>query len=74
MAYDVILDRDVTDGPQHLVEVDDIFFSVTDAKGIMTDVNEVFIYYAQYPLEEMIGKPHNLIRQDEMPGLSLIHI
>ncbi|MBL7285185.1 hypothetical protein FPH17_07785 [Corynebacterium godavarianum] len=68
MAYDVILDRDVTDGPQHLVEVDDIFFSVTDAKGIMTDVNEVFIYYAQYPLEEMIGKPHNLIRQDEMPG------
>ncbi|OFP36209.1 MULTISPECIES: PAS domain-containing protein [Corynebacterium] len=68
MAYEVIIDRDVTDGPQHLVAVDDIFFSVTDAKGIMTDVNEVFMHYAQYPLEEMIGKPHNLIRQVEMPG------
>ncbi|OIR40693.1 hypothetical protein BJP08_09365 [Corynebacterium sp. NML140438] len=68
MAYEVVIKRDAPDGPHHEVDVDHIFFSVTDSKGIMTHVNEVFIHYAQYPEVEMIGKPHNLIRHIEMPG------
>lgn len=68
MADEVVIKRDAPDGPHHEVDVNHIFFSVTDSKGIMTHVNEVFIHYAQYPEVEMIGKPHNLIRHIEMPG------
>ena len=87
MSSRVTLLRDAPEGASHEVDVNDIFFSVTDAKGVMTHVNDVFIKYAQYDADEMIGKPHNLIRSDEMPGgafkimwdtiedgLSLIHI
>ena len=68
MPSRVTILRDAPAGPSHEVDVNDIFFSVTDAKGVMTHVNNVFIHYAQYSVEEMIGKPHNLIRHDEMPG------
>ena len=68
MPSRVTILRDAPKRPSHEVDVNDIFFSVTDAKGVMTHVNNVFIHYAQYSAEEMIGKPHNLIRHDEMPG------
>ncbi|WP_288871978.1 PAS domain-containing protein [uncultured Corynebacterium sp.] len=68
MSSRVTILRDAPEGPFHEVDVNDIFFSVTDAKGVMTHVNDVFIKYAQYSAEEMIGKPHNLIRHEEMPG------
>lgn len=68
MSSRVTILRDAPEGPSHEVGVNDIFFSVTDAKGVMTHVNEVFIRHAQYSAEEMIGKPHNLIRNEEMPG------
>lgn len=68
MSSRVTILRDAPEGASHEVDVNDIFFSVTDAKGVMTHVNDVFIRYAQYNADEMIGKPHNLIRHDEMPG------
>lgn len=68
MSSRVNILRDAPEGASHEVDVNDIFFSVTDAKGVMTHVNDVFIKYAQYDADEMIGKPHNLIRNDEMPG------
>ncbi len=68
MSSRVTIRRDAPEGPFNEVDVNDIFFSVTDAKGVMTHVNEVFIRYAEYSAEEMIGKPHNLIRHPEMPG------
>lgn len=68
MSSRVTILRDAPEGASHEVDVNDIFFSVTDAKGVMTHVNDVFIRYAQYDADEMIGKPHNLIRHDEMPG------
>ncbi|WJY96851.1 PAS domain-containing protein [Corynebacterium fournieri] len=68
MPSRVTILRDAPEGASHEVDVNDIFFSVTDAKGVMTHVNDVFIRYAQYDADEMIGKPHNLIRHDEMPG------
>lgn len=56
------------DAPSHEVEVNDIFFSVTDAKGVITHVNDVFMRHAQYSADELIGQPHNLIRNEEMPA------
>ncbi len=47
--------------------INELFFSTTNEKGIIVSGNEVFTRVSHYRLEEMIGKPHNLIRHPEMP-------
>ena len=47
--------------------IDEMFFSKTDLKGIILDGNEVFYRVAKYSPEEMIGKPHNIVRHPDMP-------
>lgn len=46
---------------------DEIIVSKTDARGIITYANHVFLRIADYRLEEVLGKPHNLIRHPAMP-------
>jgi PAS domain S-box-containing protein len=46
---------------------DEIFFSLTDKKGIIRDGNKVFTRVSGYLKEDMVSKPHNLIRHPEMP-------
>jgi len=41
--------------------------SKTDLKGIITYVNTPFAKLAGYSREELIGKPHNIIRHPDMP-------
>ncbi len=41
--------------------------SSTDTKGLITDVNDYFIEISGYSREELIGKPHNIIRHPDMP-------
>ncbi len=41
--------------------------SKTDTKGIITDANEMFEKISGYSKEELIGKPHNIVRHPEMP-------
>ncbi len=41
--------------------------SKTDLKGIITYVNSAFCKLAGYSKEELIGKPHNIIRHPDMP-------
>ncbi len=41
--------------------------SETDAKGIILYANEDFCRICGYTKEEMIGRPHNMIRHPEMP-------
>lgn len=47
--------------------INELFFSTTTDKGIIVSGNAVFARVSQYPLTEMIGKPHNLIRHPDMP-------
>jgi len=47
--------------------VNELFFSTTNHKGIITSVNGVFTRVSNYPAEAMIGKPHNIIRHPDMP-------
>lgn len=42
--------------------------SVTDPKGIITDVNQTFIDMCGFSREELIGQPHNIIRHPDMPA------
>ncbi len=41
--------------------------SKTDEKGVITYVNKMFCDISGYKEEELIGKPHNLIRHCDMP-------
>lgn len=41
--------------------------STTDPKGIITDVNDTFIKISGFTREELIGKPHNIVRHPDMP-------
>ena len=50
-------------------DVNEIFFSSTDLKGIIKAGNRVFFRISQYSPEEMIGKPHNIVRHPDMPKI-----
>ncbi len=42
--------------------------STTDPRGIITDVNETFLQISGFTREELIGKPHNIVRHPDMPS------
>jgi len=60
-------DRTILTGRERRFSPDEFIVSKTDAKGIITYANDVFLRIADYTLEEVIGKPHNLIRHPHMP-------
>ncbi len=47
--------------------IDELFFSATDAKGHVKFGNSVFSRIADYSLEEMVGRNHNIVRHPDMP-------
>lgn len=53
---------------QHEVPVEDLFFSTTDAKGVITQANSIFERLSRYPYIMLIGRPHNVVRHPDMPG------
>ena len=44
--------------------------SETDEKGIIKFANNDFCKIAGYSLEELMGKPHNLVRHKDMPKVA----
>jgi aerotaxis receptor len=42
-------------------------YSRTDPKGRITEANQAFADLSGYAIDEMIGKPHNMIRHPDMP-------
>ena len=49
------------------MQQDDFIVSKTDLKGRLTYVNQIFMDMADYTEEELLGKPHNIIRHPDMP-------
>ena len=45
----------------------DFIVSKTDTKGRITYVNKIFMTMAEYTEEELLGKPHSIIRHPDMP-------
>ncbi len=60
-------DRSFLSGKERRFSPDEFIVSKTDAKGIITYANDVFLRIAGYTLDEVMGKPHNLIRHPGMP-------
>jgi len=48
-------------------DIDELFFSTTDLKGIILSGNDVFVRVSKFPKNELIGKNHNIIRHPDMP-------
>ncbi len=44
-----------------------VIISQTDAKGIITFANRMFCEISGYSVDELKGKPHNIIRHPDMP-------
>jgi aerotaxis receptor len=42
-------------------------YSRTDMKGRIIEVNDAFAEISGYPVDEMLGKPHNIVRHPDMP-------
>lgn len=52
----------------HILVPDGVYIvSETDEKGIIRDVNDHFLAITGYSTDEVIGKPHNIIRHPHMP-------
>lgn len=45
----------------------DFLVSQTDSKGMILFANDDFCKIAGYRVEEMIGRPHNMVRHPDMP-------
>jgi PAS domain S-box-containing protein len=45
-----------------------IISSVTDPKGRIIDVSQAFCDISGYTREELVGKPHNIVRHPDMPA------
>lgn len=43
-------------------------FSKTDPRGVITYVNDKFCEISEYSKEELIGRPHNIVRHPDMPN------
>ena len=46
---------------------DGVIISETDLNGIITFANRKFLEISGYSKEELIGKPHSIIRHPDMP-------
>ena len=49
------------------VPENELIISRTDLKGIITYVNDTFAEISGYEADELIGKPHNIVRHPDMP-------
>jgi len=54
-------------GVERFFREDEVIVSKTDLKGRLTYVNRVFINISGYQEPELLGEPHSLIRNPEMP-------
>lgn len=52
----------------HEVGVDEVFFSVTDARGVIRQANDIFVRLSRHERETLVGAPHNIIRHPDMPA------
>jgi len=52
---------------EYILKDDDFLVSQTDEKGIIISANNDFCKIAGYKIEELVGKPHSIVRHKDMP-------
>lgn len=48
-------------------EIEELFFSTTDRKGIIASGNDVFLRVSGLDRDELVGHAHNVVRHPDMP-------
>ncbi len=54
-------------GHERTFDVSERIISTTNAKGILTSYNNTFFNISGFPVEELDGKNHNVVRHPDMP-------
>lgn len=54
-------------GVERTFSADELIVSKTDPRGVITYANDVFLRVSGYAMDEVVGRPHNLIRHPDMP-------
>lgn len=54
-------------GQERRLEPEDLIVSKTDRRGVITYANEPFLRISRYAEDEVLGRPHNLLRHPDMP-------
>ncbi|WP_320033566.1 PAS domain-containing protein [Halarcobacter sp.] len=49
------------------LDLSSFLLSETDEKGLIRYANDEFCRYSEFTLEELVGKPHNVVRHPDMP-------
>ena len=60
------MERSLT-GVERTFNIDEIIVSKTDTTGRITYANDVFLDISGYDIDELLGRPHSLIRHPDMP-------
>ncbi|MFA6197389.1 MAG: PAS domain-containing protein [Sulfurimonas sp.] len=55
---------------EKILKSDDFLVSQTDEKGIILFANDDFCKIAEYTLDELVGKPHSIVRHRDMPKVA----
>ncbi|WP_458700729.1 PAS domain-containing protein [Sulfurospirillum sp. 1307] len=54
-------------GSEKILDDTALLVSETDKSGKIIYANDLFLDMSEFPLEELIGKPHNIVRHPDMP-------
>jgi PAS domain S-box-containing protein len=54
---------------ERVMRENDFIVSKTDLKGFITYCNRIFMEFADYSEEELLGQNHNIIRHPDMPSV-----
>lgn len=52
---------------EYVLKDDDFLVSQTNDKGVILFANDDFCKVAGYDIDELIGKPHSVVRHEDMP-------
>lgn len=55
---------------EYVLKSDDFLVSQTDEKGTILFANDDFCKIAEYHVDELIGKPHSIVRHKDMPKIA----
>ena len=58
-SFDMFIETEVPEN--------ELIISRTNLSGVITYANETFAKISGYEVEELIGKPHNIVRHPDMP-------
>ncbi|APB00250.1 Aerotaxis receptor [Nocardia seriolae] len=64
----VLKQAECAQGRQAALDPAELFFSITDSRGLIEVGNAVFSRVSGYAPTELAGKPHNIVRHPDMPA------